>query len=103
MTKKKETALKYDVFAQLVKDTKHNIIQREVFDKSLKDEVNDFCLELGETTSEFITVQYLYDSFISKGNSEAFFAKPVLWGNCAQLFEILDDFPREQQHSSPLN
>ena len=36
--KKKETALKYDVFAQLVKDTKQNIIQREVFDKSLKDE-----------------------------------------------------------------
>lgn len=26
---KKETALKYDVFAQLVKDTKQNIIQRD--------------------------------------------------------------------------
>lgn len=67
--------LKYDVFAQLVKDTKQNIIQREVFDKSLKDEVNDYCVELGETTSEFTTVQNLYDSFISKGNSEAFYAK----------------------------
>ena len=76
MTKKKKgTALKYDVFTQLVKDTKHNIIQREVFDKSLKDEVNDFCLELGESTSEFRTVQNLYDSFISKGNSEAFYSK----------------------------
>ena len=31
--------LQYDVFAQLVKDTKQNIIQREVFDKSLKDEI----------------------------------------------------------------
>lgn len=67
--------LKYDVFAQLVKDTKQNIIQREVFDKSLKDEVNDDCVELGESTSEFRTIQNLYDSFISKGNSEAFYAK----------------------------
>ena len=58
-----------------MKDTKQNIIQREVFDKSLKDEVKDYCLELGETTSEFRTVQNLYDSFISKGNSEAFYAK----------------------------
>ena len=63
------------MFAQLVKDTKQNIIQREIFDKSLKDEVKDYCLELGETTSEFRTVQNLYDSFISKGNSEAFYAK----------------------------
>lgn len=62
------------MFAQLVKDTKQNIIQREVFDKSLKDEVNDYCVELGETTSELRTVQNLYDSFISKGNSEAFYA-----------------------------
>ena len=31
-------------------------------------------LELGETTSEFRTVQNLYDSFISKGNSEDFYA-----------------------------
>ena len=67
--------LKYDVFAQLVKDTKQNIIQREVFDKSLKDEVNDYFVELGETTSEFRTVQNLYDSFISKRISEAFYAK----------------------------
>ena len=40
--------LKYDVFPQLVKDTKQNIIQCEVFDKSLKDEVNDYCVKLGE-------------------------------------------------------
>ena len=43
--------------------------------KSLKDEVKDYCLELGETTLEFRTVQNFYDSFISKGNSEAFYAK----------------------------
>ena len=41
------------MFAQLVKGTKQNIIQREVFDKSLKDEVNDYSVELGETTSKF--------------------------------------------------
>ena len=59
-----------------MKDAKQNIIQREVFDKSLKDEIKDYCLDLGETTlctSEFRTVQNLYDSFISKGNS-AFYA-----------------------------
>lgn len=73
--KKKETALENDVFAQLVKDTTQNIVQREVFHKCLKDEVKDYCLEFEKTTSEFRTVQNLYDSFISKGNSEAFYAK----------------------------
>lgn len=67
--------MKYDVFAQLVKDTTQNIVQREVFHKCLKDEVKDYCLEFEKTTLEFRRVQNLYDSFISKGNSEAFYAK----------------------------
>ena len=52
-----------------------NRISYSVFYKSLKDEVNDYSVELGETTSKFRTVQNLYDSFIYKGNSEAFYAK----------------------------
>ena len=85
-----------------MKDTKQNIIQREVFDKSLKDEIKDYCLDLGETTSEFRTVQNLYDSFISKGNSEAFYAR--FYGELrSTLRNTSKDFPREQQHSWPLN
>ena len=85
--KKKETALKYDVFTQLVKDTKQNIIQGELFDKSLKDEIKDYCLDLGETTLEFRTVQNLYDSFTSKGNSEAFYKGFNNFGD-KRLFEV---------------
>ena len=51
------------------------IVEREVFDKTLKDEVKHYSIEMSESSTEFNTIQNIYEAFLAKGNKETFYAK----------------------------
>ena len=73
--KSQEKNLSYNVLTGLVKDTIVKIVEREVFDKTLKDEVKHYSIEMSESSTEFNTIQNIYEAFLAKGNKETFYAK----------------------------
>ena len=74
----RESTLTADNLIGIVNDTKIRITGREVFAKTLREEVKSYQFninEINEESTEFAEIQPLYEGFIKKGNAEKLYAK----------------------------